>query len=181
MAQAPFPPNAPGIMPSAQADPLASLRDIHLPLTIDTWPPAPGWWILAFLGMAAILTTLYWLWRRWRANAYRREGVKQLDAILSAYESHGDISRYLSEYQILLKRVALTRYDRNIVASLSGEAWADFLDKSSDSMEFTMGEGQALIDSNYRLEPAADIDRLSELGRFWIRKHRDLPIMEQAA
>ncbi|MBQ60765.1 MAG: hypothetical protein CMQ19_01690 [Gammaproteobacteria bacterium] len=181
MAQVPIQPNAPGIMPSPQADPLAALRDIHLPLPIETWPPAPGWWVMAFLGIAAILAMLYWLWHRWQANAYRRDGIKQLDAILKEYESHGDISRYLMEYQVLLKRVALTRYDRDLVASLSGEAWVAFLDKSSNCEEFTIGEGQALIDSNYRLEPAANIDKLSELGRLWIRKHRDLPIVEQAA
>lgn len=176
MAQAP----SPGILPT-QTDPLAALRDIHLPSPIETWPPAAGWWVLVFFGIAAVLATLYWLWLRWRANTYRRDGIRQLDAIMQAYESHGDITRYLEDYQVLLKRVALTRYDRDIVASLSGEDWVAFLDKSSNSMEFTIGEGQVLISGNYVAEPAADIEKLHELGRFWIRKHNDLPSSPGAA
>lgn len=171
---------APTMLPATQADPLAQLRDIHLPLPIETWPPAPGWWLLVFAGIVAVLAALYWLWRSFKANTYRRDAIRQLDAILQAYESHGELRRYLEAYQRLLKRVALTRYDRELVASLSGEAWVAFLDKCTDSMEFSIGEGQVLITGNYMLEPQADIQKLNALGRFWIRKHQDLPLAEQA-
>ena len=30
-------------------DPLAQLRDIHLPEPILWWPLAPGWWVLIVL------------------------------------------------------------------------------------------------------------------------------------
>ncbi len=31
------------------------LRDIHLPGSIGWWPPAPGWWLLAGLLLAALV------------------------------------------------------------------------------------------------------------------------------
>ncbi|MDP7406676.1 MAG: DUF4381 domain-containing protein, partial [SAR324 cluster bacterium] len=30
-------------------DPLAALRDVHLPPAVSWWPPAPGWWIIFFI------------------------------------------------------------------------------------------------------------------------------------
>lgn len=176
----------PNILPATQSDPLAQLRDIHLPVPIDTgpfqvWPPAPGWWILALLCLVIGLLVFRWAWSRWQANKYRREAVSQLDAILQAWESHGDTTQYLREYQFLLKRVALTRYNRELVASLTGEAWVAFLDKSSRGSEFTMGEGQSLINGNYIEKPSADVHKLHQLGREWIRNHGELPELGVAA
>jgi hypothetical protein len=190
----------PNIMPGTQSDPLAQLRDIHLPGSIEVWPPppgsigvwppAPGWWILAALCLVAVVLALRWLWTRWQANKYRREARAQLDAILLSWESHGDTAQYLREYQLLLKRTALTRYSRETVASLTGEAWVDFLDRSSSSHEFTMGEGQKLIDGNYintssintsSEQPIADVHKLHLLALDWIRNHGDLAVPEAAA
>ena len=44
-------------------DPLAQLRDIHLPDTGGFWPPAPGWWLLALLSLTALALAVLW-WRR---------------------------------------------------------------------------------------------------------------------
>ena len=175
----------PNIMPGTQADPLAQLRDIHLPGPIEVWPPAYGWWILAVFCLMAVLLALYWLWTRWQGNKYRREARAQLDAILHSWKSDGDTARYLREIQLLLKRTALTRYNRETVASLTGEAWVDFLDKSATGHEFTMGEGQKLIDGNYinpsSERPIADVHKLNQLAHDWIRNHGDLPALEVAA
>ncbi|MFT5563123.1 MAG: hypothetical protein ACI9Z9_003008, partial [Litorivivens sp.] len=71
---------------SAMPDPLAELRDIHLPPAIESWPPAFGWWLLAALSLVAVFFALKYLLGLWRKNSYRREAKKGLDRLLSASE-----------------------------------------------------------------------------------------------
>lgn len=165
---------SPTVLKNAEADPLAQLRDIHLPAALELWPPAPGWWILAALAVAALLVGIWFLFRRWQKQAYRRESLKELETLYERYVADQDHAAYLSGYSGLLKRVALTRYPRAEVASLSGEAWVRFLDESANTDEFSMGAGQALVASGYQREALVDVARLHTLARFWIKEHKDL-------
>lgn len=162
---------------SQQGDPLAELRDIHLPPPVDAWPPAPGWWLLAIVIIGVLVALALLLFRRWRANRYRREALEELTNLRRAYEQHGDVEAWLRDYEALLKRVALTRYPREEVASLTGEAWVAFLDNTIGSHEFSMGPGQVLIDGHYRpaseLNAGIEVDALHELGKQWIKHHGD--------
>ena len=167
MAQA-MPPQMP-----AQADPLAQLRDIHLPAEISLWP-APGWWILGILLVGMVAWGSFRILNSWRENRYRSIARKELDLIYSEYQNNADSRVFLRDLQSLLKRVALKAYQRDKVASLNGELWVAFLDRSSGSNEFRMGAGQALIDSIYTKEFDADIDQLLNLGHYWIKKHKKL-------
>jgi hypothetical protein len=49
-----------------QPDPLAALRDIHLPEAVSFWPLAPGWWIALgiMVGLAVAILALIVLRRR---------------------------------------------------------------------------------------------------------------------
>ena len=161
----------PNTINPAQADPLAQLRDIHLPGAIEAWPPAPGWIALAVLAILAVLGVCYWCFRRWRRNQYRRDGLKQLDQLLAQYEQALDAQTYLANYASLLKRIALTRYPRAQVASLTGEAWVAFLDHTGSTQEFSMGAGQALVQASYERDPDIQVPALHELARSWIRRH----------
>ena len=156
-----------------QTDPLEQLKDIHLPGEISQWP-APGWGVLALLVIAVISWGGYRLFKYWQENRYRSIAGKELNSIYSRYQESPDSRIFLSEFQSLLKRVALHAYHRDKVAALNGELWVDFLDKSCGSNEFRMGAGQALIDSIYTKELEADIDQLLNLGHFWIKKHKRL-------
>ena len=154
-------------------DPLAELRDIHQPSMIETWPPAPGWWLLAIIFIvtaAAILTKFF---RHWRANKYRREAIKELDLLLTDWESHGDDRIYLTAVQDLLKRVALSHFPRDQVASLTGEAWVKFLDNSSGSHDFSIGEMELLIDGNYRPEISVNVEKIQSFASQWIQQHNN--------
>ena len=105
-------------------------------------------------------------------NRYRREALLQLEAIHQDFRTDHDPRRYLTRYSELLKRVALSQFDRDRVAGLTGDDWAAFLNESANTDEFTLGAGQALIKDSYRPEPDPDINRLHQLGTYWIKQHR---------
>lgn len=158
--------------PTGQMDPLAELRNIHLPDPVSLFPTAPGWWILAILVLVCIYLLVRWLVRHWRNNRYRRVGIKQLNRIFKQFEFDEDPKQYLAGFSELLKRLALTVYPRELVASLTGEEWVAFLDQSADSKAFSMGTGQVLMYSTYEREIDFDVLDLHRLGLNWIRRHR---------
>ena len=161
-----------------QTDPLANLRDIHIPGAIDPWPPAIGWWLIAAAALIAISYGIYLVFKWWKSNQYRREGIRALKYLL---DNHVSEKQYLGDYSDLLKRIALSAYARESVANLTGEAWVSFLDRSTGTQEFSMGEGQILIQGNYELNPSVDVDKLHRLGLYWIKKHRKLVTMNHQA
>jgi hypothetical protein len=164
----------------AVQDPLAELRDIHLPAPPELWPPAPGWWILAAIAAVGTCFLLYLAFRYWRRNAYRREAADELESL---FQQHQDEPlKLLAATNELLKRVALTSFPRDAVANLSGESWVAFLDSTGGGHEFSMGPGQVLIDGPY-----SNLDTItfseSELlavARGWIKQHRVQKSPEQA-
>jgi hypothetical protein len=152
-------------------DPLAQLRDIHTPGMIETWPPAPGWWMLAAFGTLLVIAGFAWLYRHWRANRYRREAMSELVRLLETWHKNEDAQAYLEALQKLLKRTALSSFPREEVASLTGEAWVQFLDRTTKSHNFSVGEAEVLIDGNYRPDISVDIEILHLVAKSWIQKH----------
>ena len=76
--------------------------------------------LVALLGLLAL-----WLFvKRYRANAYRREALSQLQRSYEAYRGGADKSAFLAQTNALLKAVALQAYPRRAVAASSGEAWS---------------------------------------------------------
>ena len=170
MAASPPSPQQLAQLEQAQADPLAQLRDIHLPGPIESWPPAPGWWVLVILACVIIGYGLYRLYQFWKKNQYRRDAIKAMSQLQSQLSS--DPSAYLEAYNNLLKRVALTSFKRENVASLTGEAWVAFLDQSGNTVEFSLGPGEILVDGNYAQTRQFNIAELHAIGTAWIKNHR---------
>lgn len=146
---------------------MANLEEIELPESVPFTPETIGWYLLAGVLLLAVLWLAWRLLKRWQADAYRREALREL----------GEIENKSPErLPELLKRVALVAYPRTQVAELSGDAWLGFLDGTLGTTEFSRGAGRVLPDLAY--DPVAasamsgeDTRNLFTLARRWIQKH----------
>ena len=154
------------------SDPLAQLRDIHVPDAIGSWPPAPGWWLLAIALLFALFMLLQWLWRHYDARAYRREALRNLNEAHEDWLESGQTAPYFSAVNELLKRVAMQTYGRQRVASLSGARWLAFLDRTAHRLphEFSATAMDSALYS--RDDTATKPDVVNLLAREWIKHHR---------
>ncbi|MCP3669268.1 MAG: DUF4381 domain-containing protein, partial [Gammaproteobacteria bacterium] len=99
---------------------LGLLHDIHTPDGVDWWPLAPGWWLLLLFGSILLI---YSLLRQHRGSCLQREARSELKRIRQEFQDHQQQSRLSMEINILLRRVALTRAPRSLVAGLVGTNW----------------------------------------------------------
>lgn len=156
---------------------IMDLRDIVLPTPVALWPPAPFAWILlavAGIGLAVLIRRGI---SRWRAGAYRREGLSNLRRIESKFLTLGSDMAAVRELSVLLKRVALAAFPRKEVAALYGEDWSQFLDRTCKGCTFTAGSGHLLAvtmcaGSDASPPNTRETNQLVGQTRSWIKGHR---------
>ncbi len=143
------------------------LRDIQMPGDAPLWPPAPGWWVLLALLMAAAVAATLKLLRLWRARRRRARITAELERLRGA--SRGP--ELAASVSALLKRAALGRYPREQVAALTGPAWVEFLDRTGGDGAFARGAGAILADGVYAPRRDCDADALLDLAGRWLGKN----------
>lgn len=148
------------------------LKDIHLPQAIGWFPPALGWWLLAIILPLLILFLVKYYQRLTRQTALKT-AKKQLAEISTR---SADNTEKLRELSVLLRRVAITLVPRHQVASLTGQAWLQFLDSSFKDAPFSAGAGRCLLDAPYRNNPLSDseLNALLQLSAQWLRLQKAL-------
>jgi hypothetical protein len=155
-------------------DPLAGLRDYHLPEAVSWWPPAPGWWLLLALLLLVGLALAWWTLRLRRCRAAARQAAHELKALRAALTEQRDSAAFIRGLSRLLRRYALAAFPGETAAALTGEDWLAFLDAHGGDGRFRDGPGRQLVEAPYR--PAADVaaDELADLVRDWIRRNREV-------
>ena len=160
------------------ADPasLDNLFDIVTPPPMPWWPPAPGWFVVGGAAVVLVIRLAWWAWKRWRAAAYRRAAVAEWQQLKSRAADPGQREAALRQLPELVKRTALAAFPREEVASLSGAAWLQLLDRTGRTDAFTRGTGRLLSELAYdprlsaRLDSAA-VEELFGVVRRWIGRH----------
>ena len=154
---------------------ITGLEPLIAPGEVGIWPPAPGWVILGGLLLLGLtLLTIIWFRKR-KKNHYRALALKRLMEISSAAGQEPGPG-HIQALNRLLKQTALSAFPRELVASLVGDAWLDFLDRTYKRSNFSGQYRTLLLDSAYRKEIQVDIhpDQWTQLiGEIetWIKKH----------
>ncbi|MDE0747891.1 MAG: DUF4381 domain-containing protein [Porticoccaceae bacterium] len=156
-------------------DPLAQLRDIHLPEPILWWPLAPGWWVLIIL----CLGTFTWLAikavQRYQANLYRRQAQQKLSLL-------NDNTAFRSEKKLvmvfeILKQAVNSAYPRHHYSSLEFSAFVVFLQSSCDKTLFELlpKDIDALLYGKAAKTDNNDLimDDVFISGQNWVKHHYD--------
>lgn len=109
--------------PGSAEDPLAALRDIHLPPDVPFWPLAPGWYALAglLLLVLVVLAIREWRWRQ--TLAYK--ALKAFDAALGP-DRAADAQQVATAASDVLRRLVRAQSGER-AAALTGEDWTRFL------------------------------------------------------
>ena len=125
---------------------IADLNGIVEPTPVNLLPLAPVLSVLLILLALAIMMGLIRGALNWHRNAYRREGLRQLQQATNP-----------AAILILLKRVALVQWPRETVAPLHGDEWLAFLNERCSRCSF---------------KPNTELDQLRQQAGIWIRFHR---------
>jgi hypothetical protein len=154
------------VNPDGAADLLSQLRDIHGAPEAPFWPPAPGWWVLAALLLAAVAWAVAALLRRWRARRRRQELLRQLETLRDRHDPRQEPGAWLASVSRLLKVTALRAFPDASPGTLTGPAWAEFLGGESGPGDF-----RALASGPYENEPEFDAGAVEAAARAWLRRH----------
>ena len=156
-----------------QIDPLAQLRDIHLPPPISWWPLAPGWWILIFAGTFASIWLTKTLVQRYRSNLYRRQALKKLGLIvLNNQKSNKEKLALIME---LLKQAVGSAYKGDNFNSQNNKDFILFLKNSCSKPCFTKRSSdlEILLYSNHNDQRDDELllKNLVDDSKTWLNNH----------
>lgn len=155
----------------AQSDPLAQLRDIHLPEPIGWWPLAPGWWLLIIVSISLLSILLWRLWRKMVAARAKKEALQLLKMYEAQSLNEKNTAPLCAKISELLRRVALAYFPRKEVAALHGTAWIEFLNQHGKKVNFKPVTS-LLLDSAYQPYSHENIKPLIHRARRWIQQRR---------
>ncbi len=147
---------------------LSQLKDIHAPKSISMWPATLAWYVLFGLIIFILVYLAIKAFHIYAKKIRQRTILKLLAEAVALYQTNPALS--LANISILLRRIALAKYQRNEVASLHNIAWLNFLDQQIQTTEFSQGIGQVLLTAPYQRSVNVDINCLAQLVERWIRK-----------
>lgn len=130
---------------------LSQLKDVHTQPS-SWWPPAPGWWIVAFvvLGVLGFLAVRFYSGNRqfrWIAVA-----EAELEILASAFESQEiDEQTTVKRLSILMRRSAIAALGRERVARATDEQWIQVISEVGNG-SFSRSDAELLQSAPYKAQ-----------------------------
>jgi hypothetical protein len=157
---------------------LKGLRDIQTPEAVSWMPQTTAWYVLFALAGIVLLLAALRFWIKWKRDAYRREALKELQAIEAQCGDASGRLACLARVPQLLRRTALASSARPEVAGLTGDDWLSYLERTAPGCGLAAPAGRLMLVVAYA--PASDLAGVTENdaraliagAKAWIRRHR---------
>lgn len=156
-------------------NPLAQLKDVHLPDSIGWWPLAPGWYLLMFVILTLVLIAALWIHKKRLYAKPKNQAIALLNTYKMEYEKEQNSQLTSSRISELLRRVALVYFPRAEVASLHGTDWLNFLNQTAKDVDFNAVQSM-LLDSPFKTSETINLNPLIHNAEQWI-KQRKIPCL----
>jgi len=156
-------------------DPAANslpLEDIITPSGVAIWPPAIGWWLVAFfvLGLLVFFIISY---RRYQKKwGYRKDALSLLDNSISEWQRKKlSDEKVLKELINILKRTSISAYPLKKIESLYGNSWLTVLRSQAPQVEFPKDIVDYISGIQYQKKNQTDPVQLYAFCKDWIQLH----------
>jgi hypothetical protein len=161
---------------SASVPGIEQLKELALPAPASYMPQTWGWvalLLILLVGGALWAARRYW---QWRQDRYRREALARLNQLERALSDDNGQIPALRELPELLKRVALSMPGQPEVATLSGDAWQQFLaSRSREALPANFSQQLASLaygpDAQLRALSTAQRQQLLQQCKQWVEHH----------
>ncbi len=158
---------------------LQRLNDIVVPDATAWWPPAPGWYVLGILLLLAGLILAVSAIRHWWKNRYRTAALRELNVLREAFgtPTPAEPRRVVAGINRILKRTALVGWPRDEVATLAGDSWIEFLNRTGHQRLFSADQANAMVNIAWssaisqQMSPS-QVNSLFDSAAVWIRQHK---------
>ncbi|NRH28361.1 DUF4381 domain-containing protein [Pseudomonas sp. MS19] len=164
-------------MTAATTPTVSQLKELPLAQPpFSYFPQTWGWVALLIIVLLALIVWGWLRWRQWKRDRYRREALAQLSQIELALTQEHRRLQALRQVPVLLKRVALSIPGSPAVASLGGDQWQAFLQRSSTTTvpsDFSHQLGLLAYGTGEQVLALAgeETDALLTRCRQWIEDH----------
>ncbi|MCK5728670.1 MAG: DUF4381 domain-containing protein [Methylococcales bacterium] len=132
-----------------------NLRDIHLPEKMGLVSFAIGWWFLLIF-IIVFLFFCIWIYKK----ITKKTVFKTARNNLLKLKQNKQVSPHqkIKHLSILIRQVSISSHSRTESASLTGEAWLEYLDSFVDKNIFNSKLGQLLIYAPYQKDKISEIE-----------------------
>jgi len=154
---------------------LSKLHDIITPDAIGFFPLASAWYSVILLCLALGFHVAFRYYKQYEKMQYKREALELLETLKKTAETGTDKEMIVALLS-LAKRVGMTAYGRENIATLSPDAWWEFVQEHSKAQisSALVGKIERLLYQDETDFSETDVKELFDLVTMWVKSHKVL-------
>ncbi|WCT09975.1 DUF4381 domain-containing protein [Mucilaginibacter jinjuensis] len=136
---------------------------------------APGWYVVGGLIVLLLIGLVWLLIRQYQLNRYRKHALLLLANTEKKYTDEQAFDLLIYEADLLIKRIAMSRYGRQNVSGLRDGQWTAFINRTWHEKSFNEQDEVLLNQTIYQSKQVVTADEaqaFTQKAKRWIKKHK---------